>query len=458
MALYFHARTNKKHISYKVGEPIEFTVLYYSNHILNDSPRFKYTVDQDDGKSFSGEGVTTAADPFVITTSLSRPGFVRLQIEALKPDGTVDTTVDHGDFGAGADVDKLTVSFDEPVDFDKYWEEVRTLVREFTPTLIQKVPYKKNVPDWCDCYDVKISTPLDTFASGYVTVPKAEGKYPVEVNFLGYAVTGATPLFDKKKICINLNAHGCENGFPAETVYAKYPELARYGFEEDKNTSPYTTYWRGVVIRDLIAVKWSKTLEKWNGKTLIARGGSQGALRATTVAAQDSDITFLNIWIPWFCDLHKKLSGYMFGWHPEPSVGTDYFDTCLQGKRVKCPVNLWGVYLGDYCCPPSTVLTLYNSITAPKKMTVYQGGTHGYRPIETDTVVLQDNGKIEKALYRHYKGGTYQVLDFGKDSETGEGTVIYKNTETGEIWVRPASMWNDTVFHNGEQTLRFVKL
>lgn len=64
---------------------------------------------------------------------------------------------------------------------------------------------------------------------------------------------------------------------------------------------------------------------------------------------------------------------------------------------------------------------------------------------------------ILPGVYRHYKGNRYQVLYFAKHSETLEDMVVYQALygEYG-IWVRPASMWNETVDYQGKQVKRFT--
>ena len=56
--------------------------------------------------------------------------------------------------------------------------------------------------------------------------------------------------------------------------------------------------------------------------------------------------------------------------------------------------------------------------------------------------------------YRHYKGNIYEIIAIGKHSETLEDVIVYKSIKTGDIWVRPYSMWNETVDDRG--TLRFT--
>ena len=54
----------------------------------------------------------------------------------------------------------------------------------------------------------------------------------------------------------------------------------------------------------------------------------------------------------------------------------------------------------------------------------------------------------EGQIYRHFKGHKYKVLCIGKDSETLNKVVIYKNIDNNEIWVRPLDMFSSLVDKN----------
>ena len=64
--------------------------------------------------------------------------------------------------------------------------------------------------------------------------------------------------------------------------------------------------------------------------------------------------------------------------------------------------------------------------------------------------------EIKPGKYRHFKGNEYEVLFVAKHSETQEEMVVYRALygERG-IWVRPATMWNETVEHDGKTFKRF---
>ena len=67
--------------------------------------------------------------------------------------------------------------------------------------------------------------------------------------------------------------------------------------------------------------------------------------------------------------------------------------------------------------------------------------------------------EIPKGRYRHFKGNEYRVLCLARDSETLEEMVVYQALYgEHEVWVRPASMWNETVNRDGKTIKRFTYL
>ena len=69
---------------------------------------------------------------------------------------------------------------------------------------------------------------------------------------------------------------------------------------------------------------------------------------------------------------------------------------------------------------------------------------------------MQNNMEIKKGKYRHFKGNEYEVIGTARHSETLEEMVVYKALYgEGGLWVRPASMWNETVERDGKTVNRF---
>ncbi len=63
---------------------------------------------------------------------------------------------------------------------------------------------------------------------------------------------------------------------------------------------------------------------------------------------------------------------------------------------------------------------------------------------------------VKCGKYRHFKGNEYEVLGTATHSETLEEMVVYRALygEKG-LWVRPVSMWNETLEKDGKTVKRF---
>ena len=64
---------------------------------------------------------------------------------------------------------------------------------------------------------------------------------------------------------------------------------------------------------------------------------------------------------------------------------------------------------------------------------------------------------LRNGRYRHYKGGEYQVYGIARHSETEEQLVVYRPLY-GErsLWVRPLSMFSETLEMDGQTVPRFA--
>jgi hypothetical protein len=67
--------------------------------------------------------------------------------------------------------------------------------------------------------------------------------------------------------------------------------------------------------------------------------------------------------------------------------------------------------------------------------------------------------ELQPGLYRHYKGGTYQVIGVARHSETDEQLVVYRCVyDNNSLWVRPLAMFLETVLVDGHTVPRFELL
>lgn len=85
-----------------------------------------------------------------------------------------------------------------------------------------------------------------------------------------------------------------------------------------------------------------------------------------------------------------------------------------------------------------------------------------YDPAYTNAALSrkkQAEPEIQPGRYRHFKGNEYEVLGTARHSETEEPMVVYRALYgEGGLWVRPASMWGETVLREGIQYQRFTRI
>lgn len=386
MAKYFKCFTDKNPLSYSLGEEIAFTVFAREDGKNINCDLVEWTLEGDDGEKIKGIATITESEPLTVTYSLKRAGFVHLNCVALEKNGEKTVDFEPLDASAGADVLNLRYSDTLPEDFYEYWSQIENIVSETEIEVLEFNEISDDVPEGFKAYDVKIKTPEGRPASGCVTMPCGDKKYPIRVKFMGYGIHGAFCEYHDDTLFAMFNAHGFENDktdAELEEIYGE--ELSQYGFSKEENAYNTKTYFRNMIIRDLVGLKYLKTLPEWNKKEILSIGGSQGALQAVTVAVYDKDVTELIALKPWFCDLNSVNHGYMKGWRPEYAEGLRYFDTVAQAMQVKCPTTI-ECYLGDTCCPPKTVMAMYNSLKCEKKIKFIQSARHSYFPPENEEV------------------------------------------------------------------------
>ncbi len=66
---------------------------------------------------------------------------------------------------------------------------------------------------------------------------------------------------------------------------------------------------------------------------------------------------------------------------------------------------------------------------------------------------------MKLGIYQHYKGPKYRVLGVVRHSETLEEMVHYEclyENSSGQFWVRPKAMFEETVEIDGKKMPRFA--
>lgn len=392
----FDGKTDKNALEYQPGEEIVFTVQLLEDGKPVGGQNLKWIRRGDDGKTEEGMAVASATEPLVVKTAIDIPGFVRITVSALdeakKPLKNGDRNVTDFEGGAGTRILEIQ-GYPEPKDFDAYWAKQKARLAE-VPLRADYVPVESG-NEQVLAYDVKIDC-IGKPASGYFCKPKnaAPKSLPARVSFHGYGVRSANKPVGAgmKALALDINAHGIENGQPAE-YYQKLQqnELSGYAFSKEENENPETSYFNGMFLRLIRSLEFIKSQPEWDGKTLIVSGGSQGGLQCLAAAGLDPQVTLCQPYVPWCLDLGGRNLGRQSGWFPAWTEALGYFDAANHAKRIQGHTEIVAG-LGDYVCPPSGQMVLYNNLKVPTKLTFYQGKTHGYTMPDAQVWVLEKDG------------------------------------------------------------------
>ncbi len=421
--------TDRTPIEYKAGERMSFTITPMD---VGELPAGEWFLDWkrtgDDGIEENGREPFDGKTPFVYSTKIEKPGFVRLYAEVVDKEGnryvkkfTGDATTPEGkramnefersrkevffDGGAGADIASLA-THPEPKDFDAFW------ARQFAR--LDRVPLKAErieIPNQnkkVKLYAVEIRCAGLRPVTGYLSVPTAVAdgkKFAARLELHGYSgdncTHGKPDWVRDNEIVLNINAHGLKlvefGATDADTKALRWEIRSHdwgYAFDPKQNEDGETAYFNGMVLRVKRALQYLKTVEGWNGNDLIASGGSQGGLQTIWAAACGEGVTRAESGITWCCDMYtsgklrldRSLKLSTDGWYIPWTDAMGYYDAANFAKRIptSCFTFITRAGIGDYCCPPMGLAKLWNNIPGNKKIIWVQGSEHGYIPPEYD--------------------------------------------------------------------------
>ncbi len=374
-------------VRYESGEEMVFTFQLLENR-KPAAGTLRVTRSGDDGKTETVKIGTAPDKPAVYRTSLGKPGFVMVKADLVDRDGNAvsrvwDKRSCRVQFGLGACVkpETLKQGIPEPADFDAFWAGAKQELAAVPPEVLEKKLISESGVS--RVYDMKIACAGNRPVSGYLAIPKEAkpGSLPLKLHFHGYGVAGARITESADAIHFYVNAHGIENGREKEYYDGlARGELKSYGFDNEKNRKPDSCYFKNMILRDLRALEFGRSLSEWNGRDIFIQGGSHGAFQAAAVAALAGDVSACELDIPWLCDLGGVNAGRLRGWRPDYAPGLGYFDTVNFAARIKCPVKIITAGLSDWVCPPSGVWVLFNNLAGPAEMTTSQGYDHAPYP------------------------------------------------------------------------------
>ena len=285
-----------------------------------------------------------------------------------------------------------------PQDFEKFWSKVLKKVRSI-PMDVEVTP----MPQY-DSPSVKVSLVKIVCGEngrsiyGYLAQPKKEGKYPVLFTPPGAGVKKIDPILNYAEmgfISLNIEIHG----FLPEQSVEEFKKLnEQYGSYPRFNIhDPHTYYYKDVYAGCVRAVDYLCSLPQFDGKNVCVTGGSQGGALTIVTAALHPRVTCLAPFYPALSDMNGFLHGRAGGWPKffrdektisemegasiEEAVHTlSYYDVVNFAKLIKVP-GFYSFGYNDETCSATSIMSVINSVSAPKKVVITPTSGHWRFPI-----------------------------------------------------------------------------
>lgn len=380
--------------NYKVGEKANFVVNVRKSGTLLDNVKVGYEagpVMYPNAK----KSVTLKDGTMKWTGEMKTPGFYRLKVIAHVGNKNYE-----GLCTAAFSPEKVQPYAQEPKDFDAFWKKALDEARQNDLN-----PTKVLLPERCtkDVNVYEISYNNNRWGSkmyGILSIPVKPGKYPALLRVPGAGVrpySGDSYTAAGKCIVLEIGVHGV----PVTMEQKIYDDLANgalQGYWATNLDDPNRNAYKRIVTGAVRGVDMIASLDDWDGKTLGVTGASQGGFLSLAVAALDKRVTFLGAIHDAMCDYEAEIHGVAGGWphyfYKEDKSfgaagkeqklseiekarveGARYYDGVNFARRITVPAWFSFGY-NDEVVPPTSAYGLYNTIQAPKSLSVYQMTGH----------------------------------------------------------------------------------
>jgi cephalosporin-C deacetylase len=394
--------------SYKTGEPAKFQVSVLQNGNPLKDVKVKYQVGLEKLEpTIKKESVILQKGTLTVDGgTLKNAGFLRCIVEA-----EVDGKLYKGMGTAGFDPLSIKPTVPSPADFAQFWDqakvELATVPLDVKMTLLpERCTEKVNV------YHVNLQNfRVGARLYGILCVPKKEGKYPALLKVPGAGVrpySGDVATAEKGIITLEIGIHGIPVNMDP-VVYTDLGASTLYQYYNYNLDNKDRYYFKRVYLGCVRANDFLVGLPQFDGINLGVTGGSQGGALSIVTAALDPRVKCLAAFYPALSDVTGYLNGRAGGWPhlfdknnitfnnlKEKIETVGYYDVVNFARLLKVPgLYSWG--FNDETCPPTSMYSAYNVISAPKDLFLALETGHWTYPEQRERF----NNWLEQKLKSH---------------------------------------------------------
>jgi cephalosporin-C deacetylase-like acetyl esterase len=380
--------------TYQVNENATFSiaVLKYGNPLPGIEIQYELRPEKLDAV-MSGTVPSSENAVSIPAVTMRRPGFIRCWATVVV-DGKEYTGIATAGFGP----EKIEPTVPYPQDFVDFWDKAKSEASG-VPLDARMTLLPERCTEKVDVYHVNLQNYKENSRLyGILCTPRAEGKYPAILRVPG---AGVRPYYgdirpaEEGIITFQIGIHG----IPVTMEQQVYTDL-RHGALEDYPRNRLDDrdryYYKRVYLGCVRSVDFIFSLPQFDGTNIGVTGGSQGGALSIITAGLDSRIRWLAAYYPALSDVTGYLHGRAGGWphlfrtdaekvNQRRIATVPYYDVVNFARQIKVPgMYSWG--FNDTVCPPTSMYSAYNVITAPKELLVAQDTGHWTYPEQRQQV------------------------------------------------------------------------
>lgn len=356
---------------YKVNEKIRFKVVVTLGDQFLKGIKVDYEIGPEKmAPQIKKNAVLKDGQLYIEGGSMAIPGFLRCTVKV-----EYNSVKYIGLATAAFDAENIEPTTTFPSDFKQFWENAITESKKIPlDSIMDLLPAK--CTDKVDVYQINFQNyKCGMRVYGILCMPKGPGKHPAVLEVPGAGVRpykGNLYLAERGVITLQIGIHGIPVTLDS-IVYANLKYGALDGYPTSNMDSRDNYYYKHVYLGCVRSIDFLATLPQYDGQNLAVLGGSQGGALAIITSALDKRVKCLCCFYPALCDLTGYSNGRAGGWpswnnFPAAKLETSkYYDTVNFAKILNVP-GFYAFGFNDETCPPTSMYSAYNSITAPKSL------------------------------------------------------------------------------------------
>ena len=368
--------------NYKCGEKPVFRVLVLKHHSPMQNVEIRYELSEDNMPvRKKGKMVLEAGEGYIkLGETMKVPGFLRCAV-----------TVKEGHYSytglatAGFDVEKIKPTVENPADFEAFWKQAMEESAKI-PMQPKLTPAPEFSTGTYTAYYVQYQTyKKSVYFHGLLTVPTKPGKHPAILRVPGAGVRSYAPMTEldlANFVSLQVGIHSIPVNLPKET-YRNLSRGALYQYNRFNIQDRDAYYYKRVYVGCARAIDFLSELEWVDAERIGVCGHSQGGALTFVTTYLNPTVKFYYAHYPALADLTGYLNGRGGGWPHLWRNGADknidkaaatktipYYDVVNFARRVSVP-GVMALGYNDTTCCPTSMMSVYNVITAPKQMALY---------------------------------------------------------------------------------------